>query len=108
LRAATPEVAQLLREAAATAMMPGLPHVLLVITCRFARLASKYESIAYALCLKDAGVVLQTMYLVATAMGLAPCALGGGDSDLFARASALPYLVEGSVGEFLLGNGGTA
>ena len=26
------------------------------------------------------------MYLVATAMGLAPCALGGGDSALFAEA----------------------
>lgn len=104
VKAATPQVVQLLREAGATAMMQETPHVLLVIACRFARLTSKYESMAYALCLKDVGVMLQTMYLVATAMGLAPCALGGGDSDLFARASGLPYLVEGSVGEFLLGS----
>ncbi|HEV3050106.1 MAG TPA: nitroreductase family protein, partial [Longimicrobium sp.] len=74
-----------------------------VIAARFARLAAKYESLAYSLCLKDTGVLMQTMYLVATAMGLAPCALGGGDADLFARASGLSYLVEGSVGEFLLG-----
>jgi len=59
---------------------------------------------AYALVLKDVGVLLQTFYLVATAMGLAPCALGGGDSDLFARASGLDWLVEGAVGEFVLGS----
>jgi len=40
---------------------------------------------------------------VATAMNLAPCALGCGDSDLFARAAETDYLVESSVGEFLLG-----
>jgi SagB-type dehydrogenase family enzyme len=103
LQSATPEVLQLLREAGITAAMSAPPQVLFVITCRFARVSSKYESIAYSLCLKDAGVLLQTMYLVATAMGLAPCALGGGDSDLFARASTLPYLEEGAVGEFVLG-----
>jgi hypothetical protein len=38
------------------------------------------------------------------AMGLAPCALGGGDSDLFARAAGTDYYAETSVGEFLLGS----
>jgi oxazoline/thiazoline dehydrogenase len=42
------------------------------------------------------------MYLVATAMNLAPCGLGGGDSDLFAAAAGLDYYVETSVGEFML------
>jgi hypothetical protein len=45
------------------------------------------------------------MYLAATAMNLAPCALGCGDSDLFARAAGTDYYVETSVGEFLLGSG---
>jgi len=36
-------------------------------------------------------------------MNLAPCALGAGDSDLFARAAGLDYYAETSVGEFLLG-----
>lgn len=44
------------------------------------------------------------MYLVATAMEFAPCALGGGDSDLFVRAAGLEYTVESSVGEFVLGS----
>jgi hypothetical protein len=49
------------------------------------------------------GVLFQTMYLTATAMGLAPCAVGG-DADLFARAAGTDYYAETSVGEFLLGN----
>jgi hypothetical protein len=49
-------------------------------------------------------VLYQTMYLAATAMGLAPCAVGGGDADLFARAAGVDYYAETSVGEFLLGN----
>ena len=44
------------------------------------------------------------MYLTATAMELAPCAIGTGDSDLFARASGLDYYEETSVGEFALGS----
>ena len=59
---------------------------------------------AYNVMLKNVGVLYQTLYLVATAMDLAPCALGGGDSDLFARAVGLDYFAETSVGEFLLGS----
>jgi oxazoline/thiazoline dehydrogenase len=36
-------------------------------------------------------------------MGLAPCGLGGGDSELFARAAGLTYEAETSVGEFIVG-----
>jgi SagB-type dehydrogenase family enzyme len=54
--------------------------------------------------LKHVGVLYQTMYLTATAMGLAPCAIGGGDADRFAWAAGTDYYAETSVGEFLLGN----
>jgi SagB-type dehydrogenase family enzyme len=64
----------------------------------------KYQSMAYALTLKHVGVLYQVMYCVATAMGLAACALGGGDSDAFAEATGLDYLAETSVGEFILGS----
>ena len=47
---------------------------------------------SYAMILKDAGVLTQQMYLVATAMGLAPCALGAGDSQAFAELSGLDPL----------------
>ena len=43
--------------------------------------------------LKHVGVVYQTWYLVATAMGLAPCALGGGDAELFGEAAGLGVVI---------------
>jgi SagB-type dehydrogenase family enzyme len=97
------EVERLLVAAARTTRSDE-PQVLLVLAARFARLTRRYESLAYAMILKDVGVVFQTMYLVATAMGLAGCALGGGDSDVFARATGLDYFEESSVGEFMLGS----
>jgi SagB-type dehydrogenase family enzyme len=100
-----PDVHALLADAArSAAVAPEGLQVLLILASRFPRLAWKYASLAYALTLKHVGVVYQTMYLAATAMGLAPCALGGGDADLFARAAAVDYYGETSVGEFLLGS----
>ena len=79
-------------------------QVLLILAARVPRISWKYASIAYALILKHVGVVFQSMYLSATAMGLAPCALGCGNSDAFARAAGADYYDETSVGEFLLGS----
>src|SRR5262249_24749970 len=99
------EVAALLRDAAeSTAVPEDSLQVLLILASRFARVAWKYESIAYALTLKHVGVVFQTMYLAATAMGLGGCAVGGGDADRFARAAGTDYYAERSGGEFLLGS----
>ncbi len=101
----TSDHASLLDDAASSAgIASDTLQVLIILTARFERIAWKYESIAYSLILKDVGVVFQTMYLAATAMGLAPCAVGCGDSDLFARAAQTNYFVESSVGEFLLGS----
>lgn len=101
----TSGIRQLIEQAGAAAAIPGRSvQVLLVVTARFQRVAWKYSSLAYALILKDLGGLVQNMYLAATAMGLAPCALGAGNSDLFAWASGIDYYAEGSVGEFLLGS----
>ena len=96
---------KLLDQACMASNLRNEPGVLFVVTARFQWSAWKYESIAYALMLKDLGALYQTFYLVANAMNLAPCALGVGDSDLVARASGLEYYAETSVGEFLLGSG---
>jgi len=99
------ETKELLRDAAESTSIPCAElQVLIILAARFPRLAWKYESIAYALILKHVGVIYQTMYLAATAMGLAPCGIGGGDSDLFSRAVGAEYSAESSVGEFLLGS----
>jgi SagB-type dehydrogenase family enzyme len=79
------------------------PQCVIVVASRLARLAWKYDAIGYAATLKHVGVLYEAMYLVATAMGLAPCALGSGDIDAFARATGLDPLEETSVGEFMLG-----
>jgi oxazoline/thiazoline dehydrogenase len=102
---ATPAAAAaaLLHDARTTMAVTGPLHTVVVLSARFGRLSWKYESIAYATVLKDVGALVQTMYLVATAMNLAPCALGIGDSDLFADAIGLDYYEETSVGEFALG-----
>jgi SagB-type dehydrogenase family enzyme len=97
-------VEALLRGAQRAASLPCLPPILIVLASRFQRLSWKYRSIAYATTLKNVGVLYQTMYLVATAMGLAPCALGSGNSALFAQAIGTNYFVESSVGEFVLGS----
>lgn len=95
---------RLLKDAYLASNKQCLPQVLIVITARFQRISWKYESIAYSLILKNVGVLYQTMYLVATAMEIAPCALGTGNSDLFAKAAGINYLVETSVGEFAIGS----
>ncbi len=99
------DVERLLRDAALSAGIPGeRVQVVLILAARFGRLAWKYASISYSLVLKHVGVIYQSMYLAATAMNLSPCALGGGDSDLFARAAGTDYYEETSVGEFLIGS----
>ncbi len=101
----TRETELLLLEAATTAGIPRETlQVHLILTAYFARLSGRHGSSAHALILKDVGVVYQTMYLAATAMGLAPCGLGCGDSDLLARAARFADDAEVSVGEFLLGS----
>ncbi|HEY9604970.1 MAG TPA: SagB family peptide dehydrogenase [Allocoleopsis sp.] len=97
-------VEALLEEAYLATGKACMPQVLFIFTARFQRLAWVYESAAYSLILKDVGSLQQTMYLVATAMNLAPCAIGGGNSDRFAATVGTDYYAETSVGEFILGS----
>lgn len=103
LEASVTILRQLQASAAATARA-GIPQVLIVIGARFQRVSLRYASMSYAGILKDVGVLYQTFYLVATAMNLSGCALGVGNSDLFATAAGLDYYAETSVGEFMLGS----
>jgi SagB-type dehydrogenase family enzyme len=101
---AKPEPIEALLVSAQYAMgTEGRPQILFTVTSRFARLAWKYSAIAYALTLKDVGALLQTLYLMAADMGLGGCAVGTSNIDLFAKATGLPFHVEGPVGQFTLG-----
>ena len=97
------QVEQMLRDASMATAGMATPQILFAITARFTRVMWKYKSIAYAVILRNTGVLYQTMYLTATDMGLSPCGVGSGDSALFAEVTGLDPIVEGTVGEFLLG-----
>ncbi|MEV7417482.1 SagB family peptide dehydrogenase [Streptomyces sp. NPDC089919] len=99
-----PATAALVKEAREASMMPGDPQVVLLVAARFGRVMWKYETVAYPLVLKHVGVLYQTVYLVAAAMGLAVCGLGGGDTGAFAAATGRDPLLEGTVGELVLGS----
>lgn len=94
---------QLLREAQLSSGAAAPPPALITLAARFQRFAWKYQSMAYATILKNVGVLYHQLYLTAAVMGLAPCGLGGGNSDLFAALAGLEYYRETSVGEFMLG-----
>lgn len=100
----SPAVEQLLRDAGAALGQAEFPQVLIILSARFQRVSWKYDSLAYALILKDSGVLLQTMELVANAMGLAWCILGCGNADLFAQAANTEYYSETSVAECVVGS----
>ena len=84
---------------------PAAPQILITIAARFGRISWKYSSIAYALILKDVGVLMQTLYLMATDMGLGGCAIGIANIDLFAKMTGIEFHVEGPVGQFAIGRG---
>jgi SagB-type dehydrogenase family enzyme len=104
LTAPVGELGAMLRAAARASAAPDLPPVLIAIASRFDRMAWKYRSISYSITLKNVGALYQTMYLVATSMGLAACALGSGDDVAGANALGLATRSELSVGEFMIGN----
>ena len=75
------------------------------MAARFGRVSWKYSGFAYSLVLKHVGVLMQTLYLMATEMEIGACAIGVGDIDLFAKMTGLEFHVEGSVGQIAIGRG---
>jgi SagB-type dehydrogenase family enzyme len=79
------------------------PQILITLAARFDRISWKYSAIAYALVLKHVGVLTQTLYLMATEMGLGGCAIGTSNIDLFAQMTGIEFHIEGPVGQFAIG-----
>ena len=99
------ELEALLAEARYSMDAPAVPQIVITIAARFGRVSWKYSSLAYALILKDVGALTQTLYLMATDMGLGGCAIGSTNIDLVAKMPELEFHVEGAVGQFALGRG---
>lgn len=98
-----PGVRRTLEEARNTGGAPQSPPIVVAVRGRFDRLMFKYETIAYALALKNTGVLMQTFYLNATAMGLGVCALGGGSTAALGSATGISGWDEGTLGLLMLG-----
>jgi len=98
-----PELDAMLKAAEFAMDAPGVPQVLITIAARFGRISWKYSSIAYSLVLKDVGALYQTLYLMATDMGLGGCAIGTNNIDLFAKMTGIEFHIEGPVGQFAIG-----
>jgi oxazoline/thiazoline dehydrogenase len=95
---------RVLEESKVSCSLKDKPQVLVILASRFQRISWKYQGIAYALMLKNVGALLATTQLVATAMGLAHCPIGTGNSDRFSRLTGCSYYEESSIGEFVLGS----
>lgn len=93
------------RTAAAMGEPETLPDCVIVMASRHPLLARGYEGIAYRLALLQAGAAMQTLYLAATALGLAPCANGSGDSGLFEALTNLSPFEETAIAEFAVSGG---
>jgi len=103
VRASDADVSRVVADAKRASCDEANPQVILAIAARFARVMWKYRSIGYGNILRNTGALYQTLYLAATELGLSACGVGVGDSALFARITGLDPLVEGTVGECIIG-----
>lgn len=101
--AAAPAAAMLESAARAWGQEGAPPQVLVVLASRLPRLAWKYSGIAYKVSLLNAGVAIQSLYLVTTDLSLAGAAVGSGDPGLFAQATGCDPFEETSIAEFGFG-----
>ncbi len=79
------------------------PQAILFITAMFGRTTWKYGKAGYSIILKDLGALSQTFYLVATALNLAPCAIGSTMGHELSKWMEIDSHEEDIVGCFLLG-----
>jgi SagB-type dehydrogenase family enzyme len=93
-----------MKPAAATLTGGAEPQILIVMAARAGRIMWTYEQIGYAAILKDVGVLMQTIYLAATAMGIGACAQGFSDTAAFVAATGADELQECSVGSIIVGS----
>lgn len=95
---------RLLSNAAGRAGVKSPPQVLVVLAAQFDQMHHAYGDLSYSLILKEVGAVLQMAMLSGSAMGLATCPLGSGNSPLFSELAGIDPLCVTSVGELMLGS----
>jgi SagB-type dehydrogenase family enzyme len=99
-----PGFERLLADAAGAAGAELPPQILIVLAAQYVRTQRIYPDIGYSLILKEVGAVFQAAMMAAAAMGLSTCPLGCGNALLFSELVGVNPLIEGSVGELMLGS----
>lgn len=99
----TPGLERIVADAKTSTAGLADPQVVLILAARFSRVMWKYQSISYAVILRNCGALYQTLYLAATEFGLSPCGLGSVNAVEFAQSTGLDPVIEGTVGAFILG-----
>ncbi|WP_158088672.1 SagB family peptide dehydrogenase [Thermoactinospora rubra] len=94
---------RILQDARVAAGLNVAPPALITITSRFRRLTWKYESASYSFVLKNVGMLIQTLSLAGTAIGLATRSLEHVDITSTARLFQLDWRTESSVGGLAIG-----
>ena len=97
-----PELEELAASAGRATGRISAPAAVLLLSARIERLTWKYEGIAYALCLKDVGVLFDFMYFIGAALGVEVCALGSVEAGVFSRITGAELLREPLVGQFMI------
>jgi len=77
----------------------GLPRGVIILVASMPAIAAKYENIAYRLLLLNAGIIFNSIYMIAAAANIGVCALGTGDSKSFARISGLDEAAHFAIAE---------
>ncbi|WP_245721946.1 SagB family peptide dehydrogenase [Nocardia crassostreae] len=103
----SPAVQRLLKTTSATLADAAEPQLVLLIGARAGRVMWSYEGVPYANILKHVGVLMQTLYLAATAMGLGAVAQGFSDTAAFTTATGVNELEECNVGSMIVGTPAT-
>jgi len=101
----TPALAALLDQTCVALRQPAPAQIQMTFTARFQRVSWKYDPIAYALILKNTGVLMHQLALAASAMNLGFAPLGSGHTEtFFALLPACDPLQQAPVGEAALGS----
>ncbi len=96
-------IVDFVRQAAEVDPAGNPPSAVVLITSCFERTLWRYHSFGLSVIYKDVGCLLQTLYLQATALGLAGYAVGGGPEAAIATALGLDPVRQSYVGAFVLG-----
>ncbi len=99
------ELAELSTAARTNAGLAAPAPVTITLTARFPRVNWKFSGTGYALMLRDTGMAMQTLCLVAAAMGLAAATVDHTEIDRTARMVGVDWRAESPVGQLVLGAG---